>query len=899
MKKSLLILFAFFLCAGSSWGQITAFPYNQDFSTGALPAGWNTEVTIGTGTIPWVFGTNAHSGLMLSPTAANGYASFNAPAMGVDVLEATLTSPVFDFTGKTVITLEFYHLLIWNQTDGYVEYSIDGGATWALGVAFESQINPSEKVTLDFSAELANEANVKLRWRGVKTTSDNYWENWSIDDIKVSASSFIVDFSASPTIGTAPLEVAFTHADLPAGTYTYAWDFGDGDDSTDENPSHTYTTDGVYTVTLSVTNTGTSEVTTTQKDDLIMVIPFSGEGTQADPFLIATLDDLHVMSGVAALWDKYFELSADIDAAGTETDPLYNNGGAGFSPIGSVAKPFNGNFDGKGFVISNLYINANFNNKGLFGSTKNTQIKNLGVTNAEILGTGSNQGILIGDDAGTSGTIHSVIENCYTTGSVSGGSYRIGGFIGDVERTEIKDSFTISSVNGQQQGGGTFAGYSYYAVFDNCYAQGSVYMSKDGAADVGGFIGASYGDKITNCYATAAVTSFEGATSVGGFAGFFASTYGGIFNGCYWDTETTGQATSDGPVSDYYKGLTTAEFSDENNFMENDSTSWDFTNTWIMGIIPEDVVVRPRLTWKELPAQSQTITLNQGWNAWSSYANPTSKLSMEDVLNPIVDDMIVTQHFTELYYPEYGINTFGNMNNSHGYMTKMANAAVLIISGNMADPTINLTEGWNLMPVLSECAVAAADLFSTMSELVIAVDPAGNGIYYPGGGIYTLTSLLPGKAYWVKVGADVEYTYPECLNSKTNSSSTSLRSNNNTNWNDVNYTGINHVIVIDENATKLLQNGDKIGAFTSNGQCAGLVEYTGGQIGLNLCGDDVSTRLADGFIENEAISFRLYRPASGEEFNLEVSYDTEAPNADGLFVVNGVSVITDFKFSAN
>ncbi len=38
------------------------------------------------------------------------------------------------------------------------------------------------------------------------------------------------------------------------GTITYFWEFGDGGTSTDANPSHTYTTAGVYTATLTVTD---------------------------------------------------------------------------------------------------------------------------------------------------------------------------------------------------------------------------------------------------------------------------------------------------------------------------------------------------------------------------------------------------------------------------------------------------------------------------------------------------------------------------------------------------------------------------------------------------------------------------------------------------------------------
>lgn len=37
---------------------------------------------------------------------------------------------------------------------------------------------------------------------------------------------------------------------------TYLWDFGDGNTSTEENPSHTYELAGSYTVTLTITDTG-------------------------------------------------------------------------------------------------------------------------------------------------------------------------------------------------------------------------------------------------------------------------------------------------------------------------------------------------------------------------------------------------------------------------------------------------------------------------------------------------------------------------------------------------------------------------------------------------------------------------------------------------------------------
>jgi hypothetical protein len=61
-------------------------------------------------------------------------------------------------------------------------------------------------------------------------------------------------FSGTPTSGTAPLTVQFT--DTSTGSPTgWSWDFGDGSPtSTEQNPSHVYTTPGTYTVTLTASN---------------------------------------------------------------------------------------------------------------------------------------------------------------------------------------------------------------------------------------------------------------------------------------------------------------------------------------------------------------------------------------------------------------------------------------------------------------------------------------------------------------------------------------------------------------------------------------------------------------------------------------------------------------------
>jgi hypothetical protein len=298
----------------------------------------------------------------------------------------------------------------------------------------------------------------------------------------------------------------------------------------------------------------------------------------------------------------------------------------------------------------------------------------------------------------------------------------------------------------------------------------------------------------------------------------------------------------------------------------------------------------------EMP--EQLIVMEEGWNAWSSYINPDVRMGMDELMAPVLDDMIVTQYFFELFYPEFGINNMSAFTNNHGYLTKMSASATLPIVGMMADPMVDLAAGWNLLPVLQECPIAAADVFANMAGFEIAWDPMGNGIYYPDGELYTLQTLMPGKAYWVKVAEQGSYTYPGC-DEKSNvpGNAASIRAANTTNWNDVNYNPVNHAVVLSTEAAAALQTGDLIGAFTADGMLAGLSEATGQAIGLQLYGDDFVTMGKDGFTEGESITYRVYRPATTEEFEVEATYSTSAPNADGLFDINGVSVVTDLKLA--
>ncbi|MDD5189190.1 MAG: PKD domain-containing protein, partial [Methanoregula sp.] len=68
----------------------------------------------------------------------------------------------------------------------------------------------------------------------------------------------VAAFSATPQNGTAPVSVQFTDLSSHFPT-SWAWDFGDGAGSTDQNPSHVYRSGGNYTVRLTVSNSAGSD----------------------------------------------------------------------------------------------------------------------------------------------------------------------------------------------------------------------------------------------------------------------------------------------------------------------------------------------------------------------------------------------------------------------------------------------------------------------------------------------------------------------------------------------------------------------------------------------------------------------------------------------------------------
>jgi PKD repeat protein len=91
----------------------------------------------------------------------------------------------------------------------------------------------------------------------------------------------IVDFVGAPTNGLVPLTVYFTN--LTTGATSFTWDFGDGDTSTDEDPSHTFTNAGSYTITLTAASPGGTNALTWTNYVVVTNLPLPTVDFAASP----------------------------------------------------------------------------------------------------------------------------------------------------------------------------------------------------------------------------------------------------------------------------------------------------------------------------------------------------------------------------------------------------------------------------------------------------------------------------------------------------------------------------------------------------------------------------------------------------------------------------------------
>jgi hypothetical protein len=159
---------------------------------------------------------------------------------------------------------------------------------------------------------------------------------------------------------------------------------------------------------------------------------------------------------------------------------------------------------------------------------------------------------------------------------------------------------------------------------------------------------------------------------------------------------------------------------------------------------------------------THTINIPQGLSAISTYVIPLN--SEFETIFDTVNDKIDVIHDIEsnLYWPDQGINTIGAWNNEQGYVVNAKQNLQIKVYGLFElSQTVLLKEGWNLMPVLNTVPSSTFVVFRDIDELIdIVQEVGGNKVYWPEQSIFTLTQLMPGKAYFIRVKEDCFVVFP-------------------------------------------------------------------------------------------------------------------------------------------
>ncbi len=299
--------------------------------------------------------------------------------------------------------------------------------------------------------------------------------------------------------------------------------------------------------------------------------------------------------------------------------------------------------------------------------------------------------------------------------------------------------------------------------------------------------------------------------------------------------------------------------------------------------------------------QSQSLLIPDGWSGISSWLIPQTT-AVADLFDELVqnENLIVMQNYQYLFWPGQNINSIdlnGGWNYQSGYQIKVDGDQQITISGTApADKSLSYPgAGWYLIPVLSECNVALADVFSEIpDDLLIVKEVAGTRLFWPGV-FQNLYYLEPGKSYIAGFNSGVSFTYPDC---EKNSSVSGEDPNKNSfflNYADMKASPASHIFVINAKATSQLETNDRISirSAVDGFQFASLkIVVPGKQIGFPLFADDESTSIKDGFVDGDVLKIEIIR--AGETIETQIAFNPNYNN--GIIVKNGLSEIESLEF---
>ena len=300
----------------------------------------------------------------------------------------------------------------------------------------------------------------------------------------------------------------------------------------------------------------------------------------------------------------------------------------------------------------------------------------------------------------------------------------------------------------------------------------------------------------------------------------------------------------------------------------------------------------------EVICSLQNLFLPEGWSVISGFLLPDEP-QVEIMFGSVSDNLVVLQNVGGMYAPPpINVNTIGNWNSSSGYKLKMITDDELPFCGDLpGNNHLELAAGYHILPYLSNQPASIQELFTNPDTDILYLFDLYNGlIYWPMGGIYTLSTLWPGQGYQAWFLNPVTVYFPDYQSFFFSQKSSKSNSGKDFPW-KVKSTGIIHFFSIGRQAQTTLNRG-VLGVFDAQGNCIGMSPIdldNNGNILLVGYGDDETTAEKDGAEEGDALSFRFFDEENEKEHVLMPEYDPFMPDAEGVFVAGGMTAVTGFQ----
>jgi PKD repeat protein len=258
-----------------------------------------------------------------SPNSNYGSSSELRVKTGDSIYRSYLRFDLGSLTGPWVISAKLRLYTTDGSSDGGALYPVAGGwtesgITWATApavggapIAAGAAVTAGQWREIDVTSWVRGTGTYEFALQSGSSNSAYYSSRQGANPPQLVVQSLaaaipVADFAGTPTSGPAPLAVQFT--DLSSGgPSSWLWTFGDGTTSTLRNPSKTYTSPGVYDVTLRASNSLGSS-TTTRSGYVQVVIPpppvadFSGTPLSGFAPLQVAFTDLSANGPTSWLW---------------------------------------------------------------------------------------------------------------------------------------------------------------------------------------------------------------------------------------------------------------------------------------------------------------------------------------------------------------------------------------------------------------------------------------------------------------------------------------------------------------------------------------------------------------------------------------------------------------------